>query len=222
MNGIDVTDDERDDEVVDDGPDDAEAVDAEAVDAELVDAENEPVEPARSTPRSSAWVAWTVAATMALLAGFAVLQWQTLAAPAGAVDEAAAAATDYVLTLSNWDAAEGLDETYTSLLLRATDAFQSEVDEVFGAQRRAELVAIDAVSTGVVLERLTGDLQEGDPDSVQVVVVVEQLVLTGPTADPALRTERVASVRMVRTDGGWLVDDLELLSELELTEQGAG
>lgn len=166
--------------------------------------------------RSSAWIAWTIAAALAVATALAVMQWQSVARPAAAVDAAAAAATDYVRTLSTWDASAGLEPTYAALVAGATDDFAPEVDEVFGDDRRAELVAADAVSTGTVEEVLDGELEDG---AVTVVVVVEQLVVTGPSAEPVGRTERVVRLRMVDESGEWFVDDLELLSELQLVEE---
>ena len=172
--------------------------------------------PEGEEPRSTAWIAWTVAAALALVAGVAVVQWQAVAGPQAAVEDARGAAVAYVEALSTWDAGTGLEPTYAALVAGATEDFVPEVDEVFGDEQREELVAVDAVSTGTIEDVLTGEPESG---TVQVVVVVEQLVVTGPTADPAARTERVALLRMTEQDGRWLVDDLEMLSELELAEE---
>lgn len=166
--------------------------------------------------RSSAWIAWTVAATLAVVAAVAVVQWQSIAGPAATVDEARDAAVAYVRTLSTWDATTGLEPTYAALVAGATEEFLPEVDEVFGAEQRAALVASDAVSTGTIEDVLTGD---AEGDTVPVVVVVEQFVVTGPRADPLARTERVTLLRMVEQDERWLVEDLELLSELQVTDE---
>lgn len=170
-----------------------------------------------TTPtRSSAWIAWTLAAALAVVAAVAVVQWQAVAGPAATVDEARDAAVAYVRTLSTWDATTGLEPTYAALVAGATEEFLPEVDEVFGAEQRAALVASDAVSTGTVEDVLTGDAEGA---AVPVVVVVEQFVVTGPQADPLARTERVALLRMVEQDGRWLVEDLELLSELQVADE---
>ena len=177
-------------------------------------------EEAVSTPsarsRSSAWIAWTLAAALAVVAAVAVVQWRSVAAPVEAAQAARDAAVDYVLTLSTWDASSGLEPTYAALVAGATDEFVPEVDEVFGDQQREELVAVDAVSTGTIEDVLTGDPASG---TTPVVVVVEQFVVTGPTADPAARSERVALLQMAEQDGTWLVADLEMLSELQLAEE---
>lgn len=172
---------------------------------------------AADRPRSSAWFAWTVAAALAVVAVVAVLQWRGLAQPAATADAARDAAVDYVLTLSTWDAEEGLDATYQALVAGAADEFVAEVDEVFGAEQRAGLVAADAVSTGTIEDVLTGQPESG---VVPVVVVVDQFVVTGPAADPLARTERVALLRMVEQDGRWLVADLEMLSEVQAVDEG--
>ncbi len=166
--------------------------------------------------RSTAWIAWTVAAALAVVAVVAVVQWRAVAGPAATVDEARDAAVAYVRTLSTWDAGAGLEPTYAALVAGATEGFLPEVDEVFGAEQRAALVASDAVSTGTIEDVLTGD---AEGDTVPVVVVVEQFVVTGPQADPLARTERVALLRMVEQDGRWLVEDLELLSELQVADE---
>lgn len=170
---------------------------------------------------SSAWLAWTVAVALGLVAAVALVQWRAVTGPAGDVQDAGVAAAAYVQRLSNWDATDGLDETYTALVAGASDRFAPEIDEVFGPQVRAGLVAIDAVSTGTIEDVLTGVLERGEPDAVTIVVFAEQFVVSGPTADPVARTDRVTRLRMVRADGGWLVDDLEMLSEVEVVETGA-
>lgn len=171
----------------------------------------------REAPRrSSAWIAWTVAATLAVVAAFAVVQWRNVAGPADAVQDARSAAVAYVETLSTWDAGSGLEPTYAALVAGATDGFLPEVDKVFGDAQREELVAVEAVSTGTIQDVLTGDPESG---TVPVVVIVEQFVVTGPSADPATRAERVALLRMTEQAGTWLVDDLEVLSELQLAEE---
>ena len=177
------------------------------------------VDDAEPTGRSTAWIAWTVAAALAVVAGFAVVQWRSLAEPAQDVRAARTAAVDYVRTLSTWDASSGLEPTYAALVAGATEDFLPEVDEVFGDQQREELVAADAVSTGTIEDVLTGEAGAG---AVQVVVIVEQFVVTGPAADPALRSERVALLQMVEQEGSWLVDDLEMLSEIEIDEEEQG
>ncbi len=166
--------------------------------------------------RSTAWIAWTLATALAVVAGVAVLQWRSVAAPVEAAHAAREAAVDYVLTLSTWDASSGLEPTYAALVAGATDEFLPEVDEVFGDEQREELVAADAVSTGTIEDVLTGEPESG---TVPVVVVVEQFVVTGPSADPVARTERVALLQMLEDGGTWLVDDLEMLSELQLSEE---
>lgn len=172
--------------------------------------------PTRQTPRSTAWIAWTLAVALAAVAAVAFVQWRSIAGPAAAVDAARDAAIDYVTTLSTWDASDGLEPTYAALVAGATDEFHPEVDEVFGNEQREQLVASDAVSTGTIEDVLTGDLTDGQ---VAVVIVVEQFVVTGPSADPVARTERVALLQMVDDAGTWLVDDLEMLSELQLSEE---
>lgn len=195
-------------------------VSVEAVEVVEVDPDDSPDDAtataAPSTPRSSAWIAWTVAAALAVVAVVAVVQWRSLAGPAEAVDAARDAAVGYVTTLSTWDASEGLEPTYAALVAGATDDFVPEVDEVFGNEQREQLVASDAVSTGTIEDVLTGDLEDG---RVAVVVVVEQFVVTGPSADPVTRTERVALLQMVDAGSRWLVDDLEMLSELQLSQE---
>ena len=171
-----------------------------------------------AAPRgSSAWIAWTLAVALALVAAVAVVQWRGVAGPAATVDAARDAAVAYVRTLSTWDAGDGLEPTYAGLVAGATEDFVPEIDEVFGPEQRQALVASDAVSTGTIEDVLTGD---AEGEAVPVVVVVEQFVVTGPQADPLARTERVVLVRMVEQGGTWLVDELEMLSELQVTEEG--
>lgn len=172
--------------------------------------------PAATPPRSSAWIAWTLAVALAAVAAVAIVQWRSVAGPAAAVDEARDAAVAYVTTLSTWDASDGLEPTYAALVAGATEEFVPEVDEVFGNEQREQLVASDAVSTGTIEDVLTGDLED---TGVPIVVVVEQFIVTGPSADPVARTERVALLQMVEEGGTWKVADLEMLSELQLSEE---
>lgn len=170
-----------------------------------------------ATPaRSTAWIAWTLVVALAAVAAVTFVQWRSVTGPAAAVDAARDTAVDYVTTLSTWDASDGLEPTYAALVAGATDAFLPEVDVVFGNEQREQLVASDAVSTGTIEDVLTGTLEDG---RVAIVIVVEQFVVTGPSADPIARTERVALLQMVDQGGTWLVDDLEMLSELQLSEE---
>lgn len=189
-------------------------VSAEAMDSGPDDTGDTPATP--QATRSTAWIAWTLAVALAAVTAVTFVQWRSIAGPAAAVDAARDAAVDYVTTLSTWDASDGLEPTYAALVAGATDEFHPEVDEVFGNEQREQLVASDAVSTGTIEDVLTGDLTDG---RVAVVVVVEQFVVTGPSADPAARTERAALLQMVDEGGTWLVDDLEMLSELQLSEE---
>lgn len=169
-----------------------------------------------STPSSTAWIAWTVAAALLVVAAVALVQWRSVAGPQADVAAARDAAVDYVETLSTWDASSGLEPTYAALVAGATDDFVPEIDDVFGNDQREALVAADAVSTGTIEEVLTGELRDG---TVNVVVVVEQFVVTGPSADPVSRTDRVALLTMTDQTGTWLVDDLEMLSELQVADE---
>lgn len=168
------------------------------------------------TRRSTAWIAWTVAAALAVVAGVAIVQWQRLQGPLDTVAAAQGSAIAYTEVLTEWDAGNGLEQTYARLVSGATDEFVPEIDEVFSEEAREQLVSVDAVSDGTITEVLTS---EPSADGVDVVVVVEQFVVTGPSADPAVRTERVARFRMVDQGGRWLVADLQMLSELQIAEE---
>ncbi len=205
-----------------DSPNAATAVESvEVVEVTPEEAETAPAAASRST----AWIAWTVAVTMAIIAAFAVVQMRTVTGPADDLDSARAAAAEYVALLSTWDATDGLEDTYLALRDGAAPSFITELDDVFGEQTRAELVAVDAVSVGSVLgvfgDEVDGGL-EGAPDTARVIVLVEQIVVTGPIADAASQIERAAMVSLARDGERWLVTSLEMLSELEIADEETG
>jgi hypothetical protein len=207
-----------------DGPpaDSVDNSDLSPVDLSPVDVADAPDTIATSTNRSSAWIAWTVAVTMAIVTAFAVVQMRSVTGPADDLNSARAAAAEYVALLSSWDASDGLDDTYLSLRDGAAASFRAELDAVFGEQTRAELVAVDAVSAGTVTGVFGDEVDlglDGAPDTARVVVLVEQIVVTGPVADPAKQIERAAMVTLSRDGDRWLVTGLEMLSELEIADE---
>lgn len=165
---------------------------------------------AADAPARGSWVPWTVAALAVVLAALAGLQWNALRADLAAVDDARTTAAAFVGTLTTWDAGDGLDDTYEQLVAMSSPAFVEEVDTVFGDDERARAEETAAVSSGEVVEVLSSDDVAG---SVRVVVLVDQTLASSAQPEP-VTARRTALVDLVDEGDGWVVDDLELLSEL--------
>lgn len=156
------------------------------------------------------WVPWTVAALAVVLAVLAVVQWNALRADLARVDQGRQTAAAFVGTLTTWDAGDGLDDTYDELVALASPAFVEQVDTVFGDSERERAEETAAVSSGDVVEVLSSDDVDG---SLRVVVLVDQTLTSSAQPEP-VTARRTALVDLVAGGDGWLVDDLELLSEL--------
>lgn len=152
---------------------------------------------------------WLVAALAILVAGFSTVQWLGLQAEADAREEVQRAAAEFMATLTNWDATDGLEATRDELRAVGTGPFLDEVDELFGGSLGADLEAADAVSDGevqdVFVQRIEGD------EAVAFGVVLQRLE-TNLAAD-ADRTLRSARITLQRVDGVWLVSNVQLLMD---------
>lgn len=157
------------------------------------------------------WLGWAFAA-LGLIAT-AVLATLLLTGGDDA-DRAAAeeAAGRFALALTTWDASDGgMATTREQLREASTDAFDSEVKQLFGGtDDLAELEEIGARSTSEV-EQLLVERVEGDQADVLAVVV--QRVSTDITEGEEVSL-RYARMGLLREDGAWQVDRVELLVDL--------
>ena len=151
---------------------------------------------------------WILAVLALALAGYAIFEWQQLAAQERAREDVVAATARFLTELTTWDASDGMDDTRQALLELGTDNLAADVEQLYGASdEMAALREINAASTstfeGVYVQRLQGDRAE-------VFAVVVQRVTTDESSDVEV-TVRYAQVGLVQTGGEWKVDQLDLL-----------
>lgn len=132
-------------------------------------------------------------------------------------DDVERAAGTFMLTLTSWDAVDGMGPVREELRAAGTDRFAGEVDELFGTtEDLAGLADIGARSEGEV-RRLF--VQEIDDDRATALVVIVQR-LSSDLSDEEEINVRYAEVRLLERGGTWLVDDVELL--VDQSEQAPG
>ncbi len=141
------------------------------------------------------------------VAAFSTVQWLSLQGEADTRAAVRSAAEDFMVTLTNWDASDGLEDTRDALKEAGTGDFLTEVDELFGGTLGDDLEAAAAVSTGdvedVFVQRIEGD------EAVAFGVVTQELATD--LTDQTDRTIRSARLTMQRVDGRWLVSEVQLL-----------
>ena len=169
----------------------------------------------RGVLRAAPWVLLVLALAVAVTS---TVQWQRLAAAEAERDEVEATAGSFMLTLTTWDASEGMAATREELRAAGTERFGGEVDELFGTtEDLAGLEDIGARSEGEVRRSF---LQEIDDDRATALIVVSQR-LTAEVLDGEEASVRYAELDLVRTTGRWLVDDVELLVDVATQEAEA-
>lgn len=168
------------------------------------------------------WVGWALAVLG--LVGTAVFGTLLLTQDDGTADREAAeeAAGRFALALTSWDASDGgMVGTREQLRDASTDAFDSEVEQLFGGtDDLAELEEIGARSTSEVEELL---VESVEGDQADVLAVIVQRVSTDIT-DGEEVSLRYARMGLLREDGAWKVDRVELLVDLlqETAERAPG
>lgn len=152
--------------------------------------------------------AWVLLALALALAALSTAQWQRLAAVERDRDAVRETATDFMTTLTNWDASDGMAGVRRALREQGTERFADEVDELFGTTQ--DLVGLQELSARSEGEIVRAHVQalEGD-DAVALVVVEQRLVAEAPGSEE--NTMRYAELDLERDAGPWLVDDVELL-----------
>lgn len=158
-------------------------------------------------PRPTRWLAivvpWVIAVLALAATGFSTWQWQQLAAQEGRADSARAAALTFVEDLTNWDAADGLDDEITALREQGTGPFLDEINAVFGGdQLTRQLQEAEVSATSEVEEAFVQDLGNGTAEIFVVVSVTYQTPEAGDDPQPVVFP---AQVVLEERGDGWLV-----------------
>jgi hypothetical protein len=171
---------------------------------------------AEATPRSRTSVRqllpWILVVLAVAVAVVSTWRWQEVAGLERTREDVAAATSGFVTTLTSWDAAAGMTATRDELRSRGTEDFARDVDELFGSTEDLRgLEELGARSEGEVRDVY---VQRLDGDRAQTLAVVVQRVTTTEVTDPEVHL-RYAAVTLERIDGGWLVEDVELLVDAD-------
>lgn len=140
---------------------------------------------------------------------YSTLQWRSLADQQAQVVSARTAAIGFVEDLTNWDAADGLDDEIDVLRQQGTGPFLDEIDFVFGGDDlTGDLQAAEISATGDLQEVFVQSL-EGDVAEVFTVVSV---TYSSPGATTTLNPVTFpASLTLQREeDGGWLIREVSV------------
>lgn len=161
----------------------------------------EPSRPARR--RLAVVVPWIVAVLALGATVFSTWQWQQLAAREGRADSARAAALAFVQDLTNWDAADGLDDEIDALREQGTGPFLAEIDAVFGGDElTGQLQQAEVSATSEVEEAFVQDLGDGTAEVFVVVSVTYQAPDVQDEPQPVIFP---AQVVLEQQGDGWLV-----------------
>lgn len=173
--------------------------------------------PARGPSRFWLVAPWVLAVLALGAAGFSTWQWLELRSAEADRAAVQAAASEFMLTLTNWDAREGLDDTVDELRAAGSERFLEEIDELFGGTLRQELEQAGAVSTGELQDVF---VQSVDEREAVVFAVVIQHLEVGVT-DESASTVRSARVALTQTGERWLVSRVELIDDSGLGPEAA-
>lgn len=158
--------------------------------------------------RAAPWVLLVLALAVAVAS---TVQWRSVAALEQQRDEVERTAATFVLTLTTWDATEGMAATREELRESGTERFAGEVDELFGTTE--DLAGLEEVAASSQGEVRHAFVQEIDDDRALALIVATQR-LTADVVEDEEVSVRYAEVALVRSDGRWLVDDVELLVDV--------
>lgn len=155
---------------------------------------------------------WLIAGISALVAIIAVVTALVLVADArgdaGRAAEVEQAAGEFALTLTNWDASDGMGDTREALRAAGTEAFAADVDDLFGGtDDLATLAELGARSSGEVRDLL---VQRVDGDEAVALAVIVQRVTTSVTEGEEVSL-RYAELTLVPDGGEWRVERVELV-----------
>jgi hypothetical protein len=161
---------------------------------------------------------WVLLALALAIAVASTAQWRSLAAAEEQRGDVERTAASFVLTLTTWDATQGMAATREELREAGTERFAGEVDELFGTTE--DLAGLEEVAASSQGEVRHAFVQEIDGDRALALVVATQR-LTADVVDGEEVSVRYAEVALVRSGGGWLVDDVELLVDVADEQAGA-
>ncbi|MFI5714302.1 hypothetical protein [Nocardia sp. NPDC051750] len=137
------------------------------------------------------------------VAGYLFVQERDKAGLLAAHDEVRQAACRYAPVLANYDA-KNLEPYFSAVLAGATGDWKKEF-ETTTTELREALAAGQVVSTA-------GDIQcavkSADPTSAEVVVVIGQTITSLGTQGQPAPGQLAMVMRMQKTDGRWLVDQM--------------
>ena len=152
---------------------------------------------------------WVLAILSLLVAAFSTFQWLDLRADEQTRAAVQAAATDFVLTLTTWDATDGLDDTVEQLRQAGSEQFLQEIDTLFGGSLREDLEQAEAVSSGEIQDVFVQSIDERE--AVVFAVVIQEIELRTSNEPASLvRSARIS----LRQDGDrWLVTRVELVND---------
>jgi hypothetical protein len=203
-----------------DGDDGGVAVDADPTgDHAAEDTVDAPGDEEKAPRRGMVWriLPWVLVVLATAVAVISTLQLQEYRATEAARADAEAAAGTFMLTLTTWDATEGMGGVREELRAAGTDRFAGEVDELFGTtEDLAGLAEVGARSEGDVRRIF---VQHVDEDTATVFVVVVQR-LSSDLSDEDEVSARYAEVELLDRDGAWRVDDVELLVDASQQDTG--
>lgn len=170
-------------------------------------------------------VAWALLVAALALAAVSTVQWQRLEGIEQDRAAAREAATEFMTTLTTWDATQGMGGVRESLRDASTERFADEIDQLFGSTE--DLAGLSALSARSEGEILRAHLQSVEGDDAVALVVAEQRLVAEEAAREQAST-RYAELDLERADGAWLIDDVELLIDSDggrtgaLPSEGAG
>ncbi|WP_304115445.1 tetratricopeptide repeat protein [Mycolicibacterium bacteremicum] len=179
--------------------------DADAVsDAQVAEALGRTTEPAGGRRR---WVGAVIAVVIVALLGLSGflgwLVWQDHRVDQAA-QQARAAAASYAQILTSIDA-DKVDENFDQVLAGATGEFKDMYSQS-SMQLRQLLIDNKAAAHGVVVETA---VQSATPDTVVVLLFVDQSVTNATVPDPRIDRSRI-KMTMQKVDGQWRAANVEL------------
>lgn len=158
-------------------------------------------------PRRRRWtrvLPWVIAALALGAAVYSTVQWRSLAAYQDQVDSARAAAIGFVDDLTNWDAADGLDDEIDVLREQGTGPFLDEIDLVFGGDDlTGQLEAEGIAASGELQEAFVQDVEDDRAEVFTVVSVTYSSPDTPPSQTPVTFPAELELER--DEDGEWLI-----------------
>ena len=114
------------------------------------------------------------------------------------------------------DASDGLAATQDALLELGTEGFRTEVGAVF--ETMDDLVALEMRSTAVIDDLF---VQQVEGDTAVLFGVVTQTFTSNQPGEPSV-VRRFWRATLVKGDGAWLVQDLDLVHQQQVSGASPG